>query len=159
MRADESLNVVDARPANATDRCYSDGGELIASGSTVWNGAWNGKDDGECMKRFPMYSNPRLVAGDDYAGDILKCKLRSVDAAIANGVYAPVDVTAQRDELKRVFPIGCVRLLARRCGATSGHSMTPPDAGNDNIVGADHNKGIPCTNVIGRTPWRTQPLR
>ena len=106
MRADESLSVVDARPASATDRCYSDSGDLIASGSTVWNGAWNGKDDGECMQRFPTYSNPRMVAGDDYAGDIFKCNLRSVDAAIADGVYAPIDVTAKRNELQRVFASG-----------------------------------------------------
>jgi hypothetical protein len=106
MRADESLSVVDARPASASDRCYSDSGELIASGSTVWNGAWNGKDDGECMQRFPTYSNPRMVAGDDYAGDIFKCILRSVDAAIADGAYAPIDVTAQRKELQRVFESG-----------------------------------------------------
>ncbi len=106
MRADEDLSVADAKPADATDRCYSDTGELIASGSTVWNGAWNGKEDGACMRKYPSYSNPRLVAGDDYAGDIFKCHLRSVDAAIADGVYAPIDVTAQRDELQRVFDSG-----------------------------------------------------
>ena len=119
MRADKSLNVVDARPADATDRCYSDSGELIASGSTVWSGTWNGKDDGECMKRFPMYSNPRLVAGDDYAGDILKCELQSVDAAIADGAYAPIDVTAQRNELKRVFVSGV-------CDYSLGDAARPP---------------------------------
>jgi len=106
MRADPGLNVVDAKPADATDRCYSDSGELIASGSTVWDGAWNGKDDGECMKIYPMYSNPRVVAGEDYAGDIFKCHLRSVDAAIADGVYAPIDITAHRGELQRVFASG-----------------------------------------------------
>ena len=106
MRANDSLDAADARPADATDRCFSKTGELIASGSTVWDGVWNGKDDGACMKRYPIYSNPRLVAGDDYAGDIFKCHLQSVDAAIAGGVYAPVDVTAHRDELQRVFPSG-----------------------------------------------------
>ncbi len=106
LRADDSLSVVDARPADATDRCYSESGELIASGSTVWNGAWNGKDDGACMQRFPMYSNPRLVAGDDFAGDIFKCHLQSVDAAIAKRIYAPIDVTAERDALQRIFASG-----------------------------------------------------
>ena len=96
----------DARPEDATDRCYSETGELIASGKGVWDGAWNGKNDGACMQRFPPYANPRLVAGDDFAGDILKCHLRSVDKAIADGVYAPIDVSARRDELKRTFPTG-----------------------------------------------------
>lgn len=106
MRADKDLSARDARPPDATDRCYSDTGKLIAGGSTVWNGAWNGEDDGECMKTFPVYSNPRLVAGDDYAGDIFKCHLQSVDAAIASGVYAPIDVTAHHDDLQRVFASG-----------------------------------------------------
>jgi len=120
MRTDENLSVADAKPADATDRCYSDSGELIASGSTVWNGAWNGKDDGECMRAYPMYSNPRLVAGDDYAGNILKCHLRSVDAAIADGVYAPIDVTAQRDDLQQVFAAGV-------CDYSLGDVGRPPE--------------------------------
>ena len=106
MHAGAGRNVVDARPADASDRCYSAGGELIASGRGVWDGAWNGKDKGTCMKIYPMYSNPRLIAGDDYAGDIFKCHLQSVDTAIVNGVYAPIDVATQRGELKRVFPAG-----------------------------------------------------
>jgi hypothetical protein len=106
MRADENLTVADARPGDATDRCYDDTGQLLASGSTVWDGAWNGKDDGACTQHYPTYRNPRLVAGDDFAGDIFKCHLQSVDAAIASGLYAPVDVTAHRDELQRVFPSG-----------------------------------------------------
>ena len=119
MRANENVSVVDARPADASDRCYTDSGELIASGRTVWNGAWNGKDDGECMTRFPMYSNPRIVAGDDYAGDIFKCHLRSVDAAIADGAYATVDVTAQRNELQRIFASGV-------CDYSLGDAARPP---------------------------------
>ena len=106
MRADADANVVDARPAGATDRCYSASGEVIASGSGVWDGAWNGKANGECMSAYPTFSNPRIIAGDDYAGDIFKCHLQSVDAAIANGVYAPIDATEQSEELRRVFPAG-----------------------------------------------------
>lgn len=120
MRADESLSVNDARPQDATDRCYDDSGQLITSGSTVWNGAWNGKSDGECMQRFPMYSNPRLVAGDDYASDIFKCRLQSVDAAIANGVYEPIDISAHRAELERIFASGV-------CDYSLGDAARPPD--------------------------------
>jgi len=127
MRADENLNTADARPADATDRCYNDTGELIASGNTVWNGAWNGKDDGACMQEYPSYSNPRLVAGDDYAGDIFKCYLQSVDAAIAGGVYAPVDVTAHRDELQRVFPSGV-------CDYSLGDVARPDDVMRNSLA-------------------------
>jgi hypothetical protein len=120
MRADAGLGVVAARPADATDRCYSDTGQLIASGGAVWNGAWNGKENGECMNVFPMYSNPRLVAGDDYAGDIFKCHLQSVNEAIASGVYAPIDVSAHRDELQRVFQSGV-------CDYSRGDVARPAD--------------------------------
>jgi len=120
MRANADLNAVDAKPADATDRCYSDTGELIASGSTVWDGTWNGKDHGECMKIYPIYSNPRLVAGEDYAGDIFKCHLQSVDAAIAGGVYTPIDITAHRNELQRVFTSGV-------CDYSLGDAGRPDD--------------------------------
>lgn len=118
MRADESLSVVDARPVDASDRCYSASGDIIASGPSVWDGVWSGKDDGECMRQFPIYSNPRIVAGDDYAGDIFKCRLQPVDAAIASGVYAPVDVSAHRNELRRIFASGV-------CDYSLGDSARP----------------------------------
>ena len=127
MRADENLTIADARPSDATDRCYDDTGKLLASGSTVWNGAWNGKDDGACMQHYPIYSNPRLVAGDDFAGDIFKCYLQSIDAAISGGLYAPVDVTAHRDELQRVFPSGV-------CDYSRGDVARPDDVMRNSLA-------------------------
>jgi hypothetical protein len=120
MKADESLSVVDAKPANATDRCYSDQGELIAEGPSVWDGEWNGKPAGECTEAFPPFSNPRMIAGDDFASDILKCHLRSVDQAIADGVYAQVDIAPYRDELQRIFPTGV-------CDYSLGDAARPDD--------------------------------
>jgi hypothetical protein len=127
MRADENLTSADARPSDATDRCYDDTGKLLASGSTVWNGAWNGKDDGACLQHYPIYSNPRLVAGDDFAGDIFKCYLQSIDAAISGGLYASVDVTAHRDELQRVFPSGV-------CDYSRGDVARPDDVMRNSLA-------------------------
>ncbi|MGI9271226.1 MAG: DUF6351 family protein [Woeseiaceae bacterium] len=109
-----------ARPDDATDRCYSDAGELIANGKGVWDGAWNGKDSGACMRHFPSYANPRLIAGDDFAGYIMKCHLRSVDEAIADGVYDPIDMTAHHDELRRIFSTGV-------CDYSLGDAGRPDD--------------------------------
>ena len=120
MQADAGLSVADARPADATDRCYRDTGQIFASGDAVWDGVWNDKRDGECMTKFPIYSNPRIEAGDDYVGDILKCHLQSVDDAIANDLYAPVDVSTHRDELHRVFPMGV-------CDYSLGDAARPAD--------------------------------
>jgi len=120
MQTDADLSVVDARPTDATDRCYSDTGQIIASGDAVWDGVWNGKRNGECMTEFPIYSNPRIEAGDDYVGDILKCHLQSVDDAIANNLYTHIDVSAHRDELRRVFPTGV-------CDYSRGDAARPAD--------------------------------
>jgi hypothetical protein len=127
MRADENLTIADARPSDATDRCYDNAGQLLASGNTVWDGVWNDKDDGTCMQHYPIYRNPRLVAGDDFAGDIFKCYLQSVDAAIAAGLYAPVDVTAHRDELQRVFPAGV-------CDYSRGDVARPDDVMRNSLT-------------------------
>ncbi len=72
------------------------------------------------MTKFPIYSNPRIEAGDDYVGDILKCHVQSVDDAIANDLYAPVDVSTHRDELQRVFPTGV-------CDYARGDAARPAD--------------------------------
>jgi hypothetical protein len=34
----------------------------------------------------------------------------------------------------------------------------PPDAGDDSVVGTDRDKRIPRNEIIGRAPWRAQPL-
>ena len=71
------------------------------------------------MRRFPIYSNPRIVAGDDYAGAIFKCHLQSVDEAVANGVYGPFDVAPFIDRIKKVFPDGV-------CDYSRGDAGRPP---------------------------------
>ena len=70
------------------------------------------------MDAYPIFSNPRIVAGDDYAGDIFKCHLQSVHDAIVNRVYAPIDVSAYRQELVHVFPDGV-------CDYTRGDVVRP----------------------------------
>lgn len=119
-QSDPQQSVSDARPADADDRCYDNTGKLIASGQGVWDGAWNDRPPGACMQVFPTYRNPRIVAGDDYAGDIFKCHLQSIDDAISNNVYAPIDVSAHRAELHRIFPDGV-------CDYSRGDAARPAD--------------------------------
>ena len=120
MRTNPDLGIAKARPEDAIDRCYNSAGELIASGDGVWDGIWNDKDNGECMSTYPIFSNPRIVAGDDYVGDIFKCHLQSVDDAIAKGLYAPFDVSEYRDDLQQIFPTGV-------CDYSLGDASRPPD--------------------------------
>ncbi|MDH3612035.1 MAG: DUF6351 family protein [Gammaproteobacteria bacterium] len=124
MHPKPQQSVVDAKPAAAIDSCFSKTGQIIASGDNVWDGAWNGKRNGECMDKYPIFSDPRIVAGADYAGDIFKCHLQSVDEAMANNVYAPIDVSAHREELFRIFPDGV-------CDYTRGDAARPKDVLSD----------------------------
>lgn len=94
------------RPAAAEDRCYDAEGALIARGPEVWDGEWNDRPPGACLSRYPLFGNPRTVAGDSLHGDRFACALQSVADAIAGGVYAPVDMRAHQRELERVFPDG-----------------------------------------------------
>jgi hypothetical protein len=51
---------------------------------------------------------------------MFQCALMSVDDAIAQGVYAPVDMAAHRDMLNAVFPEGV-------CDYTLGDQGRPAD--------------------------------
>ena len=94
-------------PDWANDRCLDSSGGVIAHGDDVWNGAWNQQDDGACTRQYPFFMSSRQVAGDDSRATSLICPLMSVDAAIAAGVYAPLDITpALREQLQATFPQG-----------------------------------------------------
>lgn len=94
------------RPAAAGDRCFDAHGRVMFSGTNVWDGEWNGRAPGPCMRVYPIHANPRIMAGDSIAGDRFSCALQSVSDAIDRGVYAPVDMTPYRERLERVFPRG-----------------------------------------------------
>lgn len=113
-------SAAETRPEDADDRCYDRDGTLIARGSGVWDGVWNGKAAGACMEKMPVYSNPRIVAGDDYAGDIFKCHLQTVQRAIDRGVYAPLDGNTFRERLEETFPDGV-------CDYARGDAGRPAD--------------------------------
>jgi len=99
-------SLIENKPANAVDKCFNANGSLIAEGSTVWNGEWNNKKPGECMALYPSYQTSRMVAGDSIAGDIFKCQLQPVQVAINKGLYKPIDMSAQKSILERIFPEG-----------------------------------------------------
>jgi len=109
---DEALNLLTRwlqngrRPDEAQDRCYRADGSLIAAGAEVWNGDWNGRPEGRCMQVYPIYGTSRSQAGEDLRGDLFKCRLISVESALAQGQYAPVDMTPYRSRLERIFPQG-----------------------------------------------------
>jgi hypothetical protein len=97
-----------AAPADFTDRCYDSGNTLIAAGPSVWDGILDAKPPGACTRAYPIFSSPRMVAGGSIKGDVFKCALKPVEAALADGTYAAgVQFSAEQAAwLRRIFPQG-----------------------------------------------------
>lgn len=96
-----------AAPPEFADTCFGAQGAVLASGPGVWDGILDSKAPGACTRAYPLYSSPRMVAGDGIRGDLFKCALKPVAAALADGTYGAVRfTTAQQVWLGRIFPNG-----------------------------------------------------
>lgn len=106
-KVDNSLEgTIKAKPSTLTDQCFDSDGDVMASGMSVFNGQWNNKSDGACQKAYPMFSTSRIQAGGTWSGDIFKCKLIPIEAAIKRGVYGRLNVSSFKQELIAIFPDG-----------------------------------------------------
>jgi hypothetical protein len=85
----QATKVVRDKPAELLDACYDTAGDKITNLGT-------------CQSLYPVHANPRLVAGQPLAQDILKCQLKAVDSAH----YATSLTAAQLARLKTIFPDG-----------------------------------------------------
>lgn len=118
--ASGTVNVIDAlavleryldsgsAPPEFVDRCVDAAGKQVGAGPSAWDGILDSKPAGACTRAFPIYSSPRMVAGESIKGDTFKCALKPVDAALGDGSYgstAPF-TAAQTAWLKRIFPDG-----------------------------------------------------
>ncbi len=112
-----------SRPETLQDTCFDDKGVVIAKNTIanktaqetdtsdrvrdgVWDGPWNQKPLGACSQHYPIYQNSRIVSGDDWRGDTMKCALQTVDQALKNGTYGTINMQPYRDRLRKIFPDG-----------------------------------------------------
>ena len=119
IAANPGSSVAENRPAAAVDSCFDAAGNLIYSGADAWAGILDDGAEGQCTSQFPIFSTSRIVAGGPITGDVFKCALQPVSAAIAAGVYGGVSFTP--DELARlsqIFPDGV-------CDYTKGDVRRP----------------------------------
>ena len=95
-------------PAEFADRCVDSAGNLVGSGPDAWGGILDGGKPGACTQAFPIYSSPRMVAGESIRGDTFKCKLKPLEKAFADGTYghAVSFSDVQKAWLSRIFPQG-----------------------------------------------------
>ena len=77
------------KPAGLTDSCFT--AKLEET-----------KDPGKCAAMFPVYANPRIVAGGPVTSDVFKCELKPVDKTD----YKRPVTDAQLAQLRNVFPQG-----------------------------------------------------
>jgi len=107
IAAKPDASVAAGKPAMATDACFDVDGNLIASGDDVWSGILDDDTLGACAEHFPVYSTSRIVAGGPITGDVFKCELQPVAAAIAKGVYGDIVFTGtELAALEAIFPAG-----------------------------------------------------
>ena len=105
--AHPELSVAQNKPSRATDRCFDDAGNEIASGDGVWDGIINDEPTGACAALMPVYGTSRTVAGGPFKGSIFKCVLQPVSQAIDNGLYGVWQPTAdEQARLEQIFPDG-----------------------------------------------------
>jgi hypothetical protein len=83
------------RPAAATDGCWTGDGVRIDEPAT-FDGA------GKCNALYPVHQDPRLVAGAPVSDDIVKCRLKPVNAAD----YKAAFTASEMGELRSTFPQG-----------------------------------------------------
>jgi hypothetical protein len=92
------------RPASVTDACYLEDGQKTT-------------DMEVCARMFPVYSNPRLIAGQPMGATLLKCELKAVDRKD----YSAKLTDAQLEAIKAAFPSGV-------CDYTKkGVAVRPPE--------------------------------
>jgi hypothetical protein len=88
--------ITHAKPADLTDACFTDGGAVKIAEPQVYRG------DTRCNQLYPAFASPRLVAGEPLTNDVLKCRLKPVDAADYGGKLTPDELKA----VKAIFPRG-----------------------------------------------------
>lgn len=95
-----------AQPENAIDMCINKEGGILHKGKAVWDGAWNGKNQGACTQLMPFYQGSRNVAGEDISSDIFFCSLIPVREAINRGFYGEYDMDPYQARLEEIFSKG-----------------------------------------------------
>src|SRR6202008_1164131 len=95
--------IVDDRPADLGDQCYSGLGIKLADGLCP-NLSVPGYETPFTFGLVPIYGTPRMVAGDAITTDVNKCQHRALNRA---DDYGPLGLDdAQWTKLQVIFPDG-----------------------------------------------------
>ena len=95
---DPALKVARAKPAGLRDSCWNDDGLEIVEPAVFDRDAIFDNTEGRCNELYPPHAGARIVAGGPLTSDVLKCRLKPIDA----GDYA---VTLTPEEMARLETI------------------------------------------------------
>jgi len=87
--------VVDAKPRDLVDACWTPDDEKIAEPQTY-------DGDTRCNQHYPSFASPRIVAGGPVASDVITCQLRGPDRVD----YPSAMTDARWQRLNAIFPNG-----------------------------------------------------
>lgn len=82
--------VIKDKPPEAHDKCTDGNGDEIT-------------DQSVCQALYPFFQEPRMVAGEPFTGDVLKCQLKPLSAS---DYFPAVFTNAQWAQLQQIFPDG-----------------------------------------------------
>jgi hypothetical protein len=83
------------KPPELQDACWTPEGEKI-------EGPWDYQGTNRCAQLYPSHGDPRIAAGGPLADDVLKCRLKPIDA----GDYQHPLTEAQLKLVEAIFPEG-----------------------------------------------------
>lgn len=90
-----SVKIVRNRSEELADGCFKASGERVAEPASLTGPS-------VCNQLYPVHSNPRRVAGEPLAGDVLKCTLKPIRVE----EYARPLSADQIRQLRTIFPNG-----------------------------------------------------
>ena len=85
-----------SKPSDLVDACFINKGTVKIAEQQVY------ELDTTCNQLYPAFSTPRMVAGEPFANDVLKCELMPVDLSLYKVRFTP----AEGAQLKAIFPLG-----------------------------------------------------
>jgi hypothetical protein len=89
------VKVIRGKPASLKNECWDEAGN-------IYDHPFNLDDPGVCNTLYPVHADPRIVAGGPRAGDILKCRLKSVKFSD----YSVAFTLDEQARLRAIFPQG-----------------------------------------------------
>jgi len=107
IRAHPDAGVAASKPPRAVDSCFTLDPAASYAGADAWSGILDSRPAGTCTQAFPLYSTSRVVAGGPIEGGVFKCALKPLEAALADGTYAPwIPSAPDVGRLAQIFPDG-----------------------------------------------------